>query len=186
MPAHAGPVLALALLLAVAGVSKLARPAPTSGALRAAGLPHTLPAVRLLGAAEVVVGVAMVVEGGRLPTALAAAMYAGFAWFVANALRKRLPISSCGCLGAVETPPSKVHVVANLGAVAILDFAVADPIGPWGGLLGEPLSVVAPFLAFLGVTVYLLYAVIAVLPLTARPPTRTTRLPMPSRPPFES
>ena len=95
----------------------------------------------------------------------AAAFYAGFAWFVVHALRQRLPISSCGCFGAVKTPPSINHVIVNIGAVLVLTIAGFFPIGPWGGINQLTPSQAVAFIAFTGVTIYLLYAILAVLPL---------------------
>lgn len=179
MPIHAGPVLALAALLVVAGASKLRDPAPTAGALAAAGFPHHRVAVIVLGVVEIGLGTAVIAFGDGYAALAAGAVYGGFAWFVVVALRRRLPIASCGCLGAIDTPPSRVHLVLDLVAVALLVSAWVQPIGPLGGLPGQPPDVVVPFLAFTGVTVYLLYASIAVLPL-ARPPAPAPSVSLPS------
>jgi hypothetical protein len=58
---------------------------------------------------------------------LLAMSYLGFAGFVAVALRRGAPISSCGCFGKVDTPPSAVHVVLDL--VAALVAATAAVVG---------------------------------------------------------
>ncbi len=165
MPAHSGPTIAFFALLVLAGGMKLVRPDLTSGALRAAGLPHSPILVRGLGTAEVVVGVSGIVLGASVPALLAVALYAGFAWFVIHALRHRLPISSCGCFGAADTPPSINHVVVNLGAVVVLAIAALRPIGPWGSIdeLGVGLGIA--FVLFTAGTVVILYGILAVLPL---------------------
>lgn len=146
----------------------MASPDLTAGALRVARLPHRVLLVRALGVAEVAVGVSGVVLGTWIPAAAAAVLYAGFAWFVVNALRKRLPISTCGCFGADETPPSIYHVVVNVAAVLVMVLAVISPIGPWGGIIELTFWQAVAFVGFTAVSVYLLYGILAVLP-TARP-----------------
>ncbi len=165
MLAHSGPTLALLGLLALAGGMKVASPDPTSGALQVAGLPHARILVRGIGLVEVVIGVTGIVLGSSIMAFSAAAFYAGFAWFVVHALRQRLPISSCGCFGAAKTPPSMNHVIVNIGAVLVLTIAGFFPIGPWGGIDQLTPSLAVAFIAFTGVTIYLLYAILAVLPL---------------------
>ena len=164
MVAHSGPTLALLGLLALAGGMKLASPDLTSGALRAAGLPHARVFVRGIGLVEVLIGVTGIVLGSSIVAFSAAAFYAGFAWFVIHALRHRLPISSCGCFGAAETPPSINHLIVNIGAVLVLTIAGFFPIGPWGGIDQLTPGLAVAFIAFTGVMIYLLYAILAVLP----------------------
>lgn len=168
MPALSGPVTAVMILLLIAGAQKIIDPSDTSGALRAARLPASPQLVRLLGFAEVGVGVVFLVWGGPIPVAMAAVLYAGFAWFVINALVRKLPIASCGCLGSTETPPTMVHVVMNTAAVAVLIAGVVVPIGPFGGLLEARGSEVVPFILLVGVTVYMLYSLLTVLPLVSK------------------
>lgn len=117
-PAVAGLYAAGALLLAGAGAAKVRRPSDSSVALRAAGLPATPGRVRVAALAEVAVAVAALVAPGPVPAALMAASYAAFAAFVAVALRRRLPLASCGCFGRPDTPPSLTHVILNLAAAA--------------------------------------------------------------------
>lgn len=162
--------MALMLLLLIAGIQKIFDPTSTSGALRAAGLPSRRILVRTLGGVEVVVVAAWLVSGGRLPALAAALLYAGFAWFVVNALVRKLPISSCGCLGSTETPPTVIHVVMNTFAVAMLLSAVIFPISPMGGLVGAEWRLVLPYMLMVGVSVYMLYALLTVLPLVSQAP----------------
>ncbi len=181
MPLHGGPATALMVLIMIAGAQKLIDPSSTSGALTAARLPGSYPIVRALGVAEILAGGAFLVVGGRMVAAVGATFYAGFAWFVGYALVKDLPISSCGCLGASETPPTVVHVVMNLFALAVLIIAVIIPVGPLGGTVGQGVRTVVPYVLFTGVTVYLLYALLTVLPLVSR--RAMTRIPTPIRTP---
>lgn len=164
MPPHSGPILALMALLALAGVYKLADPDPTSGALRAAGLPSGRPLVLGLGGLELATGLAGIFVGGPIPAAMAGVMYLSFAVFVANALRKRLPIASCGCLGASETPPTSIHVYLNLLAAAGMAVAIVAPVDYVGGLSDLGLAEGIAFTLFTIGLVYLLYGVLAVLP----------------------
>jgi hypothetical protein len=184
MPVHSGPVTAVMVVLLIAGTQKLLDPSPTSGALRAAGLPASGTLVRLLGLVEAGTAIFFLVVGGPVPAAMGSLLYAGFAWFVINALVRDLPISSCGCLGATETPPTMIHVVMNLGALGLLGAAVIIPVAPMGGVVGQELNVVIPYVLFTGATVYMLYAILAVLPLITRRARATgaTLLPAPRRP----
>jgi len=151
-------------LLAIAGIYKLSDPAPTIGALRGAGLPHSRGVVWLLALAEVAVAGVWFAVGGRIAALAGAGLYIGFALFVTFALRRDLPIASCGCLGRADTPPTWLHVIVNSLSAVVLIWAAIVPTGPLAGLPDESLAVAIPFLIFSGTVVYLLYAVIAVLP----------------------
>ncbi|MGH8947714.1 MAG: MauE/DoxX family redox-associated membrane protein [Acidimicrobiia bacterium] len=164
MPLLSGPFLAISALLAVAGAMKVYRPKYTVGALRAAGLPANNVLVRLLGLAELGVGIAAIWTGAPLWAAAIGIFYLSFALFVVYALRSGIPIASCGCFGSPDTPPNVGHVVLDLTATAVALAVAIDPIGSWVGLPGvEPWTGVA-FLLFSGAAVYLLYAIVNVLP----------------------
>ena len=138
---EAAAAVALALL-AVAGMAKVVEPQYTSGALRATGLPSGIWIVRALGIAESMAGMAGLVFGGPL-AAPAAFFYAGFSIFTAAALRRDVPLQSCGCFGREDTPPSMLHVVFNLvatGALAAVALANLSPI-PAGAALETVLYV---------------------------------------------
>ena len=168
MDALAGPVVVVSVLLAVAGGMKVAQPASTSGALRALRLPSSPSLVRALGLLELVVAIAAGVTFARPLLALLAAMYLGFAAFVAAALGSRTPLQSCGCFGRADTPPSIVHLGLNVAAavVALAAAATGTPsLGdtladqPWGGV---------PFLVLVAVSVHLCVTLLTVLPMTMR------------------
>ena len=114
MSVLAGPFVIASALLALGGAFKAVDPADTAYAFRALGLPHAPLLVRAGGAAEVVIGVGALAVGGPVFAALVALSYLAFAGFVVVALRSGSPISSCGCFGKVDTPPSVVHVVIDL------------------------------------------------------------------------
>lgn len=171
MSVLAGPFAIAAVLLAGGGGAKAFRPRDTAQALVAVGIrfPRVLPAravVRVGGAIEAVIGVAALVVGGPLLCALVAASYVAFAAFVGVALRTGAPISSCGCFGKIDTPPSIVHVVLDLafagvavgavltGGVALPDVLDAQP------LLG------IPFVMLLAIGCSLVYLAFSALPKT--------------------
>src|SRR5436190_19369134 len=108
MEALAGPVVVVSALLALAGGMKVARPAATAGALRALRLPSTLPLVRLLGVAEVAIGIGAGLTLSPPFLVVLAATYLAFATFVVAALGTHTPLQSCGCFGTADTPPSAV------------------------------------------------------------------------------
>lgn len=175
LPALTGPVLAAAVLLALAAPGKLRRPADTVRALRSLGLPGSAPLVRALGAGELVLAVAVWLAPSRPVLALLALAYASFAVFVAAALRRRTPLQSCGCFGRPDTPPTAVHLgVVTATALACAAAAVTGSAG-LVDVLGAGATGLALLLAT-AVVVGLAWAALAVLPQVAAartPPART-------------
>ncbi len=172
MPALAGPFLAAAVLLVVAGAGKLVDPAPLVRALRSLGLPGGRTAVRLGAAAEVVVGLAAVATGSRLAAAAVALSYAAFTAVVLRGLSRGGVLSSCGCFGKADTPPTRTHAVVTAAAAV---GAVAVAVRPYGALPdlldGAPGAGVPLLLASAAVAATA-YLVLAVLPLLSRSPAR--------------
>src|SRR5690606_24134571 len=70
-----GPLHIASAVLILAGVSKVANPAAARGALGVLGMRWPAALVRMLGAAEVGLGVVVIVRGGRAPAALLAGAY---------------------------------------------------------------------------------------------------------------
>jgi hypothetical protein len=164
MGAWAGPFLVASLLLTAAGVLKAVDPTMTAGALRRAGWPVPPLTVRLGGAIEVFVGVAAILTGSAWAAALVAASYLFFTGFVLVALVRHLPIGSCGCFGKIDTPPSVIHVVVNIGAIVA---AVAVALGPGGGIgdvLAEQPLLGLPFLLLTATATYAAFLALTVLP----------------------
>jgi hypothetical protein len=159
----------VAALLVWSGIRKFAASEPTSGALRAAGLPSSLLSVIGLGSVEVGVGSMALLFSGPAYAWAVAAVYAGFAGFVAMAMSRRLPIASCGCFGKADTPPTWVHLILNLAAVGgAIVFAAADGPSLPSILAQQPLAGIA-YVGFLGLGVYCLYLLLSELPrLTTR------------------
>lgn len=119
-----GVALALAVLLAGAGVPKLWRPGHVAGALRRVfGRGRTLrtPVLRrwgrLLGAWELVLAAALLLVGGQVVAAAVAATFVGFLWFVVVAVRRG---ASCGCWASLTEGPAGG---AELGRTGVLTAA---------------------------------------------------------------
>jgi hypothetical protein len=164
------PYAAAAVLLLVAGVPKLVDPGPTSRAAEQAGLPSSAALVRLLGAAEAVVGAAALLVPGPVPAVGVALAYLGFAAVVTRAL-VRGDVDSCGCFNGEDSPPSVLHVVLDAG-LALAALAVAlGPAASWPGLAADdPAATLVA--ALLALTVAgLVYLVMARLPRVTGPVT---------------
>jgi hypothetical protein len=167
----AGPFAIAAVLLAVGGAAKAVRPRDTAQALTAVGLrfPRVLPArvaVRVGGAIEVVIGVAALLAGGPVLCALVAASYVAFTGFVVVALRTGAPISSCGCFGKADTPPSIVHVVLDLLFVGVATAAAfTGDVALPDVLRDQPLAGI-PFLLLLAIGCALVFLAFSALPKT--------------------
>jgi len=129
-------------------------------------LPSSTLLIRVGGFAEAVVGVAALAVGDRVTAVLLGLSFLAFAAFVALALRRDAPISSCGCFGKADTPPSRVHVAINLGAVAAAaGVAVQPSAGLPDVLSGQPLAGV-PFVLLLACGVGLAFLALTSLPRT--------------------
>lgn len=166
MIALAGPFAIAASLLALGGASKAARPSDTAHALELFGLPGSRLLVRAGGAAELVIGVGALVYGLRPFAVLVAVSYAAFAAFVALALRRGAPISSCGCFGKADTPPSVVHIAVNVAAALVAVGFAIDPVGGITDVMADQPLVGVPFLLLVAVGVYLTFLTLTLLPRT--------------------
>ncbi|HEX6392522.1 MAG TPA: MauE/DoxX family redox-associated membrane protein [Acidimicrobiales bacterium] len=116
-PAITAPYLAEVVLLGTAGLAKIARPDTTVRALHVARIPASRNAVRAGAACELAVALAALALPGAMTGAIVALSYAAFTVFVAGALRRRWPLSSCGCFGKPDSPPTITHAALNAGAV---------------------------------------------------------------------
>jgi len=158
------PVLGLAALLGAAGLAKVARPAPTARALRSVGLPVPAGLVRAGAAAEVAVGGGFVLFGGWLAAGAVALSYAGFAVFVGAALARGGTVSSCGCFGEPDTPPTLTHLlVCAAGAAGAAAAASTHPVGAWALVSAHPAQAPA-LLLLVACTAYCGYLLMAVAP----------------------
>src|SRR3954453_1353846 len=130
MGAWTAPLLIASLWLAVSGAPKSLDPTNTVGALRSVGVRVPRVAVRLFGAVETALGIATLITGARPLAVLVALSYAGFSGFVVVALSKGGAVSSCGCAGRADTPPTRAHLAVTAGlALTSLLAAVAGADG---------------------------------------------------------
>jgi len=168
MTVLAGPFAIAALVLAVGGALKALEPADTANALRALRLPSGRAFVRVGGAVELGIGVAALVTGATVLAAIVGASYVAFAVVVLVALESGRPISSCGCLGKVDTPPSWVHVAIALVAAGVA-IAAATAVDSQVALpevvSAQPLAGV-PFVLLVGTGVALVLLAFTSLPKT--------------------
>ena len=160
----AAPFFIASALLALAGAAKLTRPEPTAGALKSIGLPGSRLAAQALGLTEVVIGAAALVFGGAVTATAVAISYLGFAGFVVVALRTGGAVASCGCFGTDDTPPTIVHLVLNLAAVAAAVAAAAANLGGVPDVLGDQPAFGLPFLGFILIGTWFAYLALSVLP----------------------
>ena len=156
------PYAAAAVLLVVAGAPKVLDSGDLHRAVRSVGLPVGREAVRAFALAEVVVGVAALAAPGPVTAGLLAVLYAGFTAFVVVALRRGGVVSSCGCFGKADTPPTVAHAVVTGGA-ALVGLAVATvvPGSPWSGVGAGWAAGAVALVALVG---FLAWQVMAVLP----------------------
>ena len=113
-----------AVLLVVAGATKLSRPGTGSAGLLGFRAPAVV--VRLIGALEAAAGTAALLAGG--PAAwVVGFLYAAFALLVLRAVLAGA--GSCGCFGLLDTPPSLIHVAGNL-VLAAVSFGAAGAASP--------------------------------------------------------
>lgn len=169
MAALAGPFLLSSALLGAGGALKVCRPDTTARALRSVGVPASATLVRLGAAAEVVVALGALATGARPVAALVAASYLGFAAFVVAALRADVPLSSCGCFGGQDTPPTAVHLALNLGAAVVAAAIALGWAGSGGGLaavadMEGSFLLKAAFVVSTAVAAWLAYVALTVLP----------------------
>jgi hypothetical protein len=142
------------LLLVGAGAAKTWRPYDTARAL------HVSPALVRAGAAiEVLAGAGAATVGGVVLTAAVAVSYAAFGGFVLVALARGWPLSSCGCFGEPDSPPTVLHVVVDavLALVALGAIGTQAPLRAawhrpgWGAAM-VLVSMVTAGLAYLALT----------------------------------
>jgi hypothetical protein len=165
---------AAAVLLMIAGLAKLGRPAPAAELVTTLGLPAPLSGVRALGLLEVALALAALAVGGRSPAMAVGGLYLLFALVVVRALS--LGASSCGCFGRADTPPSWVHVLGNTGFAIASFVTVAADRSPVD-VMGDQPAAGVPFVALIGVL-----AGLAIVTLTALPEALAARRPGSSGP----
>ncbi len=159
-----GPYLAAAALLVVTAVPKLADPNPTAGALRSVGWPSTTLVVWTIAIGEILTGTAGLLVDHLASAVAVAGVYLGFSVFLVTALRSGGKVSSCGCVGKPDRPPTGTHLALNMAATAVaLVAAFSQPPAFTTYLTLEGW----PILLFAGLTTWLAYEALALLPVKA-------------------
>jgi hypothetical protein len=166
MPSWGGPLLAAAVLLILAAVPKLRHPDDATRALKSTGLPGSDLLVRVLSVAEIAIGAYALLVGDRLSAGLVAVSYVGFTGFVLLARSRDGVVSSCGCFGTPDTPPTRSHVVVTALLAGGALGAALSPVGSTLALLDDPAKGLALVLLS-AVCVGLAYLALAVLPTLA-------------------
>jgi hypothetical protein len=114
--------------------------------------------------AEVTIGAAAIAFGGPVTAALVASAYVGFAAFVAAAMARGGSVSSCGCFGSDDTPPTFFHLAIDVAAAAIAVAAMSSPVDGVVSSLGESPLAGVPFVALVAVATWFTYLALSVLP----------------------
>ena len=153
-----------ATVLLLGGALKTARAGDTVGALHALGISVSPTVVRAAGLAEALLGAAALAIGGPVTAALMAASYAGFAVFVMVALARGAPISSCGCLGRIDTPPTVTHVVVNVAAAVVAGLVVAVPDATPVEVIDDQPLLGVPFMLVVAAGVGVVFLLLAAVP----------------------
>lgn len=127
-----GVVHASAGLLVLAGAQKVVDPLPLVRAARSARVAVPKAVVRALALAEVAVGLACLLSGGRTSALAVATSYAVFTGFVLLARARGGVLASCGCFGKADLPPTRTHAVltACLALAATTGTPSSVPVTP--------------------------------------------------------
>jgi hypothetical protein len=140
--ALAAPFFAASAVLLWSGLAKARDPSVAAVAIASAGRGAPPNAVRAIGATEVLVGATALIMPVR-PVALGVgALYVVFALFLVRLLTRRAPAETCGCAGAREVPPSRLHVAMNAiaagAALVVAWLGVGVSSGLPGTMLHDP------------------------------------------------
>jgi methylamine utilization protein MauE len=101
-------------VLVVSGVSKLRHPDAVVPLLAVLHMPRILQRGRLFGLLEMGLGLAAGITSSRPLLIAEGGTYLAFALIISCVLAARVPLTSCGCSGSQQTPPSLIHVAVNL------------------------------------------------------------------------
>lgn len=151
-------------LLVLSGITKLRRPRSVAIVLHAVRIPAAWRAARLVGIAELGIGLAALLHPVRTTVIGVAVLYAAFAAVIAHVLLAKIPIRTCGCAGERDVPPSWIHVTLNTSTVAVIALCAWRPPPSLPSSLGELRFAAIPFALALGAAAFLAYYCIAVLP----------------------
>jgi hypothetical protein len=118
------PFAVAAVVLCVAGLTKLRSPAGAVRALDEIRLPVPAAFVRAFAVAEVGLAAWCVIRPGVVPAAVLASVYAGFAVLALLFARQR---TSCGCFGEHEAPASSAHSCMSAALAAVVAASAIWP-----------------------------------------------------------
>ncbi len=129
-----GGFLVACLLLVAAGGMKVRAPRDSARALStlvpAVPLAASVVVVRVVAGLEGLVGLAALIVPFGAAAAAVGVSYAAFAVFVLVARARGGVLSTCGCFGQPDTPPTVLHAVLDL-ALAASALAVAFSPHSW-------------------------------------------------------
>ena len=164
MEGFAAPFFIAAALLAISGGAKLARPEPTAGALRSVGLPGNRTIAQAIGIVEIALGAAALAVGGAAIAWAVAVAYLGFAGFIVLALRTGGAVSSCGCFGTDDAPPTIGHLILNLVAAFCAAGAALGGVGGVLDVMADQPAAGLPFLGYVAIGTWFAYLALSALP----------------------
>ncbi len=145
------PYLIAALTLCVAGVAKLRAPGPAARALRAAGLPGHVLAIRVFAAGEFALGA----TAAAVPMpATAVALAIVYAAFAALALVLHRRGAECGCFGDSGAPASPWQTAISASLATICTIAATGSAHGIGWVLARPAVTAATLVLGIGAAVY--------------------------------
>jgi hypothetical protein len=130
-----------ALVLALAGITKVLRPDPAARMLQALHLHVPGWLVRGVAVAEVSLAGAGLITGSRILAAAVSASYVALAAIVALAMWRPIgALGSCGCFGELDSRPTIGHLLLNIAGSIIALAAVRWPVGGLATIArGQPL-----------------------------------------------
>ena len=121
--------------------------------------------VRLLAAAEVALGTAVLAVGGPAGGAIVAGTYAAFIAFALLVSRRAERPVDCGCFGAANATSAMPHLMMNTAAVAAGVLAALAPApAPVAWMAGQPAGVALVLAIGTAAAVYAAYLTVTVLP----------------------
>ncbi|MCH7790066.1 MAG: hypothetical protein IH940_11595 [Acidobacteria bacterium] len=145
----AGPFAIVAVVLAVGGLAKLAKPEPSGATLRSLGIPASAVLVRVLALCEIAIAIAALAFGGTLGALAVSAAFGAFTLMM-YLLVRRGSTASCGCFGQAEAPPGPLHVGLNAICASVAAAAAALDVIDMKTLLGDQPANGVPMVLLVG------------------------------------
>ena len=121
-------------LLIYAGAIKFPVPDGAMAGLHSLGLPSGRVAARLLGAAEILTGLTVIIIGGTIAAAASAMTYLAL---TAIAARQRAKQVDCGCFGVKTYPVSRLHIGLNATMALASVAGLLAPLSALGDVASD-------------------------------------------------